>query len=234
MRSPEWSPSEPLPDESSYDSYISERLLGSGQQLLRFIIAMEGDTSDLELVASCAIVSAHWLMSEEWLGTEGTTSLSTALRARFEVGELPDQDLIDWVVAVCGIFIVLTTVPTDQRPRFVETLARATNLTGVLEQEAAQLEQLIATDLIDSFDPRSAELLQRGSELMASCLPEKDMCVIDPIMLAIMVEKANAFFVSSREEAMPGSERPAGDREGAADEPESQSPDHLERATEET
>jgi hypothetical protein len=223
MGPPEWSPSEPVPDESSYDSYISERLLGSGQQLLRFIIAMGGDTADLELVASCAVVSAHWLMSEEWLGAEGTTSLSTALRARFKLGELPDQDLIDWVVAVCGIFIVFTTIPANQRPRFVETLAQAINLTGVLEQEAAQLEQLIETGLLDSYDPSSAELLQRGSELMASCLPEKDMCAIDPIMLAIMVEKANVFFASSREAEMSGSAQPSDDRDGEVDELGSQS-----------
>ena len=160
---------------------------------------MDGETAELEMVVSCAVVSAHWLMSEAPPDGLGPKCLSTALRERFEIGEYPDRDLIDWVIAICGVFIIYATVAADRRATFIAGLANATTLTGVLEPEAAVLGAFLGAGTLDLGDPRTAQLLRTGSALLARCLPEEDMCTVDPIMFAVMIEKANAFIASGGE-----------------------------------
>jgi hypothetical protein len=133
-------------------------------------------------------VSAHWLLATDEDVPGGLTfGVSTALRVRFERGERPDRDLIEWVIGICAAVLVALDIDQADRVVVLAIASEALDFAGLLDDIGAT-----TTERDDSAD-RNALLNRAAAALVDGTLPE---CAFSPLALQLVAERFEEFLAS--------------------------------------
>jgi hypothetical protein len=182
----------PGPSESlSFDEFLGEAFANASERVFTRLAEMECRDHERRVasgVLSAAAVSAHWLLATDEDVPGGLASgVSSALRERFERGERPDRDLIEWVVGVCAAVLVATDLgPADREP-VLAIVSRTLEFDGLLNDLAGmKTERDEEADRMGLLD-RAAAALNEGT------LPE---CEFSPLALQLVTERFQGFLGS--------------------------------------